>query len=93
MNGFDHLDEATIISYASGTLSKRLLPVVANHVTYCAECRKSVRFAEAIGGAVLEAVPPQKLPAGTLEAIIERIELRSGQSQRHLHDPSVAVSS
>ena len=32
MNGFHHLDEATIVSYASGTLSESLLPVVASHV-------------------------------------------------------------
>jgi len=77
MNGFHHLDEATIVSYASGTLSESLLPVVASHVTRCAECGKSVRRAEAIGGAVLEAVPPEQLSAGILETVIERIELRS----------------
>ncbi|MEO1160094.1 MAG: hypothetical protein AAFW74_06500 [Pseudomonadota bacterium] len=75
MNGFHHLDEATIVSYASGTLSKKLLPVVAKHVTHCAECGKSVRRAEAIGGAMLEATPPVQLSAGILETIIERIEL------------------
>lgn len=74
MNGFHHLDEATIVSYASGTLSERLLPVVVNHVTNCAECGKSVRCAEAIGGAMLEAVPPEQLSVGTLETIIARIE-------------------
>ncbi len=77
MNGFHHLDEATIVSFASGTLSRRLLPVVTNHVTHCPECRKSVRIAEAIGGAVLEAVPPHELTPGLLQATIERIELRS----------------
>ena len=74
MNGFHHLDEATIISYASGTLSERLLPVVASHVTHCVECGKSVRRAEAIGGAMLEATQPVQLSAGVLEMIIERIE-------------------
>lgn len=77
MSRFHHLDEATIISYASGTLSKNIVPVIASHVAHCAECRNSVRRAEAIGGAILEAVPPQQLPAGCLDKIIERIELRS----------------
>lgn len=77
MNRFHHLDEATIVSYASGTLSRKLVPYVASHVARCAGCRNSVRRAEAIGGVILEAVPPQQLPAGILDKIIERIELRS----------------
>ncbi len=77
MTRFHHLDEATIVSYASGTLNRTLLRDVANHVAQCAGCRNSVRRAEAIGGAVLEAVPPQQLPAGILDKIIERIELRN----------------
>jgi putative transcriptional regulator len=84
MNGFHHLDEATIVSYASGTLSEGLLPIVANHVTHCAKCGKSVRRAEAIGGAMLEVVPPEQLSAGTLDTIIVRIELGNRSSQRQL---------
>ena len=82
MNGFDHLDEATIVSYASGTLSESLLLIVANHVAQCAECEKSVRRAEAIGGAMLEAIPPEQLSAGILETVIVRIELGNRLSQR-----------
>ncbi len=83
MNGFHHLDEAAIVCFASGTSSNWLLPVIANHVSHCTECRQSVRRAVAIGGALLEAVAPQRVPAGVLEAIFERIEHiepRCGQS-------------
>lgn len=74
MNGFHHLDEANVISFASGTLSEDLMPVVIKHVVRCPECRTSVRRAEAIGGALLEAVPPQKLSAGAFQTVMRRID-------------------
>lgn len=74
MNGFHHLDDATIVSYASGTLSESLLPVVARHVARCPRCKESVRRAEAIGGAMLETLPPQQMQAGALDTLLDRID-------------------
>lgn len=73
MSHFHHLHEANIVSFASGTLSDDLTPVVIKHVARCTECRNSVRFAEAIGGALLEALQPQKLLDGAFEAVMQRI--------------------
>jgi putative transcriptional regulator len=48
-----HLDDATIISYAAGTLGEGLSIAVASHLAFCSECRTAVRAAERVGGYLL----------------------------------------
>jgi putative transcriptional regulator len=48
-----HLDEATIIAYAAGTLGEAHGFAVATHLAYCNECRSAVREAEWLGGEIL----------------------------------------
>jgi putative transcriptional regulator len=48
-----HLDDATIISYAAGTLGEAHGFAVATHLAYCNECRIAVRHAESLGGEIL----------------------------------------
>lgn len=50
-----HLDEATILAYAAGSLDEAFAVVVASHVALCGSCRAAVRRAEAVGGHILEA--------------------------------------
>lgn len=50
-----HLDDATIIAYAAGTLGEAHSVVCASHIVVCAECRSAVRTAEAFGGTLLGA--------------------------------------
>ena len=49
-----HLDDATILSYAAGTLGEALSVAAACHISMCAECRTAVRNAEALGGEILD---------------------------------------
>jgi putative transcriptional regulator len=49
-----HLDEATILSYAAGTLGEALSFAAACHISMCSECRTAVRNAEALGGEILD---------------------------------------
>ena len=49
-----HLDEATILSYAAGTLGEALSVAAACHISMCTECRAAVRKAEALGGEMLD---------------------------------------
>ncbi len=49
-----HLDDAKMISYASGELGEAFCLVVAAHLAMCDACRQSVRIAEEIGGQCLE---------------------------------------
>jgi putative transcriptional regulator len=48
-----HLDDATIIAYAAGTLGEGLSIAVASHLAFCGECRNAVRAAERVGGHLL----------------------------------------
>jgi putative transcriptional regulator len=48
-----HLDDATIIAYAAGTLGEAHGFAVATHLAYCDHCRAAVREAEAVGGQVM----------------------------------------
>lgn len=48
-----HLDEATILAFAAGTLPEAHGFVAATHVAYCAQCREALRAAERVGGSLL----------------------------------------
>ncbi len=48
-----HLDDATLVAYASGNLAEAHGIVVEAHVAMCAQCRAGLRQAESLGGAVL----------------------------------------
>jgi putative transcriptional regulator len=45
-----HLDEATIIALAAGTLGEAHGFAAATHAAYCGDCRKALREAESLGG-------------------------------------------
>jgi putative transcriptional regulator len=49
-----HLDDATILAYAAGTLGEALSVAAACHISMCPECRGAVRKAEALGGEILD---------------------------------------
>jgi putative transcriptional regulator len=49
-----HLDDATILAYAAGTLGEALSIAAATHVSMCPTCLGAVRGAEALGGEILD---------------------------------------
>ena len=48
-----HLDDATVLAYAAGTLGEAHSVVVAAHVAMCRDCMSAIRAAEAVGGSIL----------------------------------------
>jgi putative transcriptional regulator len=52
-----HLDDATILAYAAGTLGEAHGFAVATHIAYCGTCRAATRQAESFGGELLMAEP------------------------------------
>lgn len=74
MNIAFHLDDATVVAYAGGSLSDCLSVVAAGHVAMCDHCRAKVRRAEAVGAALLETCTPQQMSAGALSSVFERID-------------------
>jgi putative transcriptional regulator len=53
-----HLDDATVMSLAAGTLAPALAVVAASHVAVCPLCRHGLAAAEAIGAALLDNLTP-----------------------------------
>jgi putative transcriptional regulator len=48
-----HLDDATILAFAAGTLPEAHAFVAATHAAYCSHCRDAVRTAERVGGSLM----------------------------------------
>lgn len=51
-----HLDHATIVGYAAGTLEEAFATVAASHVALCPDCRKAVREAVVFAGEGLDMI-------------------------------------
>ncbi|QKV17453.1 ChrR family anti-sigma-E factor [Oricola thermophila] len=75
-----HLDEATLVRYASGDLDEAFLVVVATHLAMCDRCRKAAHDAEELGGEMLFACEPADLGANALSSLWNRIEGAGGQA-------------
>lgn len=67
-----HLDEDTILAYASGSLGRAASVFVASHLTLCPACRKAVAAAEAVGGAMLESADQPVRMTCTADAVLAR---------------------
>lgn len=74
MNVHHHLDDTTLLRYASGDLDEAFLVVTAAHLAMCDHCRHAVRVAEEIGGELLEASDQAVLGADAFERVMQRID-------------------
>lgn len=77
-----HASPTTLLSYAAGTLPEALGIVVATHLTRCASCRRTVATMEAVGGALLEALPPAPVASGGQDPdLVERLLARANDPE------------
>ncbi len=80
-----HLDDATVVSFASGTLPTPIALVVSAHLSLCSSCRARVRAAEAMGSALMEDEEPASLSAGSVNNLFERLESETrGQADKQV---------
>ena len=56
-----HLDDATLMSFAAGSLPSALSALAAAHIAGCPRCRRELRMLERIGGALVSALSPATL--------------------------------
>jgi putative transcriptional regulator len=70
-----HPDDATLLSYAGGSLDEVFTTLIAAHLASCPDCRRRVRALEAVGGSLLESASGVELSAGAAGRILERLEL------------------
>ena len=74
MSGLRHPSEEVLLSRAAGRLGKRLALVVDAHLGACPDCRRRTAQWEAVGGALLEGLPPATLAPDALDRALARIE-------------------
>ncbi len=69
-----HPEDAVLLAHAAGRLPTGPALVVASHLESCARCRERVREYEALGGALLEALPPAALAPEALARALAAID-------------------
>jgi len=69
-----HPSEDLILDLARGALEPGRALVVAAHLNACSVCRASVRFAEAVGGALFAEIEPAMLEPDALTKALARLD-------------------
>ena len=69
-----HPSDATLTAYAGGMLPEALGLVVAAHLYGRAACRETRAMAEAVGGAIMETLPPTPMTEDALALVLARAE-------------------
>lgn len=86
-----HLDDATLVRYASGGLEEAFSVIVASHLAMCESCRNAARTAEAIGGELLENLDQTDLRSGAFERLMQGLETTEDRiSVRNVGKPAPA---
>lgn len=79
-----HPSTETLLAYAAGTLRAGHALVVSAHLQGCIECQHASARLEAIGGALLEDLPPDTLPADAFTQALAALEHKADESNpRH----------
>jgi len=74
MNIKHHLDEASLVSYAAGSMSQSMALVAACHLSMCPECRERAQKSEAIGGMLLESLEPATIDDASLNQVLAMLD-------------------
>ena len=69
-----HLNDATLMRFASGDLDEAFSVVVASHISICQHCRENLLTAEEIGGQILQDADQIELSPDAFEKILERLD-------------------
>jgi putative transcriptional regulator len=68
-----HPSDATLVAYVSGGLGEALALVVATHIALCPDCRRKAGAAEAVGGALLDELPPAPMTEDAFAKVLPRL--------------------
>lgn len=74
-----HLDDATLLRYASGDLDEAFSVVAAAHLAMCGECRRAARTGEEVGGRLLEAGDEADLSVGAFDRMMQKLDEKNGR--------------
>ncbi|TCL68402.1 ChrR family anti-sigma-E factor [Rhizobium sp. BK251] len=71
-----HPSDETLLRYSTGRLGAAPALVVAAHLEGCEHCRSRVADFEAVGGALIDEMPPASMAADALDRTLERLETK-----------------
>lgn len=74
MTAATHPSDETLLRHAAGTLPAGPKLLVHLHLAACPHCRERVAVFEAVGGALLEEIPPEPLAGDALARALSRIK-------------------
>ena len=75
MSASHHPSEEILLAHAAGGLDEAYRAVIATHLAGCPACRQAVRFAECVGGDVLDAIERAPMAADALDRAMARLDL------------------
>lgn len=75
-----HPADELLLAHATGRLATGHRLVVASHLELCAQCREQLSLLDAVGGTLLEDMPPSPLAEGALARILARIDALEASS-------------
>lgn len=95
MHRTHHPDEATLMSFAAGSLPAALSAVVALHLTMCSKCRRDIRMFETIGAALFEDISTAPVAVPDQHPSIRKFAVENGCRQLETgetwEDPAVRL--
>lgn len=74
MSASFHPIDDVLLAYAAGSLDQAMALLVASHLTLCPRCRDEVARAEAVGGALLDDLPPSDTALDLLDVVLARLD-------------------
>ena len=74
MSATYHPTDELLVAYGAGSLDEAASVLVATHLALCPRCRAEVGRVEALGGAVIETLPPSDLGADALASVLARLD-------------------
>jgi putative transcriptional regulator len=69
-----HPSQERLLDYASGALREPLALLVATHLALCPACRREIAALEAVGGALLDELPPEPVADDSLAHVLARLD-------------------
>ncbi|KIL97276.1 hypothetical protein CCC_00337 [Paramagnetospirillum magnetotacticum MS-1] len=78
MSATCHPSDELLVAYGAGSLDEAASLLVATHLALCPRCRAEVGRIEAMGGAVIETLPPSDLGADALASVLARLDQLPG---------------
>ncbi|MES2665443.1 MAG: ChrR family anti-sigma-E factor [Pseudomonadota bacterium] len=69
-----HLSDPLLMAYAAGQLPEAFSLVVATHLSMCDDCRAQAATFDAVGGALIDRAEPAVMDAGSLDAVLARLD-------------------